>query len=54
MTCSCVSCKECKGTGNVWVSFTREYLGSSIWTIYNFAKVVVVVALKKCVMSVKK
>jgi hypothetical protein len=29
MACSCISCKECNGTGNVWRSFSGEYLGSN-------------------------
>ena len=28
MTCTCISCDECGGTGNVWVSFTGKYLGN--------------------------
>ncbi len=32
MTCSCVRCPECKGTGNVWFAAGgRHYLGSSRW-----------------------
>ena len=27
MACKCVSCPECGGTGNVWVSFNGKYLG---------------------------
>lgn len=26
--CTCISCDECGGTGNVWVSFTGKYLGN--------------------------
>jgi hypothetical protein len=29
MTCTCISCDECGGSGNVWVSFTGKYLGRS-------------------------
>ena len=25
--CSCVTCDECNGTGNVWFSFDGRYLG---------------------------
>jgi hypothetical protein len=28
MTCSCVPCKQCNGTGTIWISFSGEYLGS--------------------------
>lgn len=27
MACTCTPCKECNGTGHIWFSFTREYLG---------------------------
>lgn len=27
--CTCSSCPSCNGTGNVWFSFTGEYLGRS-------------------------
>ena len=27
MTCKCVTCPECNGTGNVWYSFSGEYKG---------------------------
>ena len=27
MECECVRCPECNGTGDIWVSFTGEYLG---------------------------
>lgn len=27
MACECTKCPECKGTGNVWFSFSGEYLG---------------------------
>ena len=27
MACRCTRCPECKGTGNVWFSFSKEYLG---------------------------
>ena len=29
MSCKCVRCPECRGSGNVWISFSGEYLGSS-------------------------
>ena len=25
--CTCVSCAECNGTGDVWISFSGEYMG---------------------------
>lgn len=28
MTCSCIPCGECGGSGNVWLSFTGKYLGN--------------------------
>lgn len=28
MTCKCVQCQECEGTGSVWFSFGGKYLGS--------------------------
>ena len=27
MTCTCIPCSECDGTGTVWYSFSGEYLG---------------------------
>lgn len=27
--CRCVSCAECDGTGNVWFSFSGQYLGNN-------------------------
>lgn len=27
MPCECVRCKECEGTGNIWISFSGKYLG---------------------------
>ena len=27
MTCTCISCDECGGSGSVWVSFAGKYLG---------------------------
>jgi RecJ-like exonuclease len=27
MTCQCVQCEECKGSGSVWRSFSGKYLG---------------------------
>lgn len=29
MTCKCVVCEECNGTGSVWYSFDGHYLGKS-------------------------
>lgn len=29
MTCTCLICPDCKGTGIVWYSFTGDYLGNS-------------------------
>lgn len=29
MTCSCIVCEECDGTGHVWISFGGKYLGRS-------------------------
>jgi hypothetical protein len=28
MTCECVLCDECRGTGRVWYSFSGRYLGN--------------------------
>ena len=28
MTCTCVSCGECGGSGIVWISFSGKYLGN--------------------------
>ncbi len=28
MTCECISCPECNGTGMVWWSFSGKYLGN--------------------------
>jgi hypothetical protein len=28
MTCKCVVCPECEGSGNVWRSFSGKYLGN--------------------------
>lgn len=28
MTCTCTSCSECNGSGNVWFSFSGKYLGN--------------------------
>ena len=28
MACECISCPECRGSGNVWHSYSGEYLGS--------------------------
>jgi len=27
MSCSCVLCEGCGGTGDVWISFSGKYLG---------------------------
>ena len=27
MTCTCISCDECGGTGSIWVSMTGKYIG---------------------------
>lgn len=27
MTCKCVSCGECGGSGSIWISFTGKYRG---------------------------
>ena len=29
MECTCTPCPECKGTGTVWISFSKEYMGSN-------------------------
>jgi DnaJ-class molecular chaperone len=29
MTCACIQCDECHGTGTVWISFSGKYLGSN-------------------------
>ena len=29
MSCSCIQCDECEGTGSIYVSFTGEYLGKN-------------------------
>ena len=29
MGCKCVTCGECGGTGNIWISFSGEYLGNN-------------------------
>jgi len=29
MTCKCVPCSSCNGSGHVWYSFSGEYLGNS-------------------------
>lgn len=26
--CNCVTCPECNGSGNVWISFSGKYLGT--------------------------
>jgi len=31
MGCSCTSCKECGGTGNIWISFAGTYMGKHRW-----------------------
>lgn len=28
MACECVTCPECRGTGNVWIAFGGKYLGN--------------------------
>lgn len=28
MTCKCVPCSECNGSGSVWFSFSGKYLGN--------------------------
>jgi len=28
MTCTCIPCSECRGSGTVWFSFSGKYLGS--------------------------
>jgi RecJ-like exonuclease len=28
VTCRCVSCSSCEGTGNVWLDFRGKYLGN--------------------------
>ncbi len=28
MTCECVRCASCKGSGSVWFSFDKKYLGT--------------------------
>ena len=28
MSCTCISCHECGGTGTVWYSFGGKYLGN--------------------------
>lgn len=30
-TCSCTPCRECKGTGSVFISFDGQYIGSHRW-----------------------
>lgn len=29
MTCKCVICDECKGSGNIWVDYKGKYLGNN-------------------------
>jgi hypothetical protein len=29
MACKCVSCRECHGSGHVWVTMGGQYLGSA-------------------------
>jgi hypothetical protein len=28
MACKCVRCRECGGSGSVWFSFDKQYLGT--------------------------
>lgn len=28
MACECVSCRECGGSGTIWISFSGKYLGN--------------------------
>ncbi len=28
LNCKCIICAECDGTGNIWISFSGEYLGN--------------------------